>query len=376
MLRSASSQILRIKPDAEQGATTMENTAITEFNAATENHAFELATTGAAAKEQHEIQSAITIAKRFPRNEEGCFQKLMKAASRASFAEDATYSFPRGDQDVTGPSVNLAREAARIWGNVRYGLSVVRDDDRSRLIRGWAWDVETNTKVEVEDDFQKLIQRKGKGWIVPDERDLRELTNRRGAILLRNAILQVLPKDLIEDALFACSESLSRAAGENPDGAKKRLLVDFGGLNITVEQIEMILGHPFSQSTPKEIAQLRGVCKSIQDGNTTWAEYVKGADAVSMHPESGKTKAASVLDKMRAAPSQPPPAPSVDLDAAWLSEVVDCEDCLRGTQQSKGTLRSIRAGFKLADGGYPLLPEERQQYKDLLIHAVKRMQAN
>lgn len=245
----------------------------------------ELATAGAAAAAQHEIQSAIIIARKFPRNEDLCFQKLMKSAGRPSFAEDATYSFPRGDKDVTGPSVNLAREAARLWGNIRFGLYVVRDDEDSRLIRGFAYDVETNTKVEVEDDFKKLIQRKVKGsnpprteWLIPDERDLRELTNRRGAILLRNALLQVLPKDLIEDALYTCGKTLETAAGANPDGERKRLMVDFGSVNVSVEHIEHKLGHPFSQSTPKEMAELRGICKSIQDGHTTWAEYAKGAE--------------------------------------------------------------------------------------------------
>ena len=89
-----------------------------------------------------------------------------------------------------------------------------------------------------------------------------------------------------------------------------------------------------------------------------------------------------VLGKMKKAtaaspsiPATPPPAPSADLDAAWLSEVLDCEDFLRGSQQGKGILRSIREGFKLADGAYPLLPEEQQQYKEMLISAVKRMQA-
>jgi len=250
----------------------------------------ELATTKDAASAQHEIQSAITIAKHFPRNEDQCFQSLMKAASRPSFAEDATYSFPRGDAQVTGPSVNLAREAGRIWGNIRYGLSIIRDDESSRLIRGWAWDVENNTKVEMEDDFQKTIQRKDKKtgetrWIIcTDERELRELTNRRGAILQRNAILQVLPKDLIEDALFRCAETLTKAAGENPEGVRKRLLVDFAGVNVTVEQIEQKLGHPFAQASAKQIAELRGICKSIQDGNSTWAEYVKGPEAKPAEP--------------------------------------------------------------------------------------------
>lgn len=249
----------------------------------------ELATTGAAAKEQHEIQSAIIIARRFPRNEEACFQKLMKACNRLSFADDATYSFPRGDQDISGPSVHLAREAGRIWGNIRFGLYIVREDDESMMIRGWAWDVETNTKVEHDDSFKKLIQRKGKGWIVPDERDLRELVNRRGAILVRNSLLQVMPKDLIEDALFACQKALQASAKDNPEAARKRLLVDFGAINVTVEQLEKKLGHPFAQSTPKEIAELRGICKSIIDGNSTWAEYVKddkGGKAASSDAEN------------------------------------------------------------------------------------------
>src|ERR1700747_3455088 len=82
----------------------------------------ELAPTASAAEKQFEIQSAIIIARRFPRNEDQAFEKLMRACRRLSFAEDAAYAFPRGDQKVEGPSVNLAREAARVWGNIRHGL--------------------------------------------------------------------------------------------------------------------------------------------------------------------------------------------------------------------------------------------------------------
>lgn len=380
----------------------------------------ELSQTGAAAKEQHEIQSAIIIAKRFPRDEDACFQKLMKAASRPSFAEDAAYSFPRGDTDVTGPSVNLAREAARIWGNIRYGLYIVRDDDGSRLIRGWCWDVETNMKNEFDDDFKKLIQRKDKNtketkWIIcDDERELRELTNRRGAILVRNAILQNLPKDLIEDALFQCRKTLEASAGDNPEGMRKRLLVDFGSINITVAQLEQKLGHPFAQSTPKEIAQLRSVCKSIQDGNTTWAEYIKEKDAEQKPVEdANKAKLAAAQEKLKQRREQPKaepmkvdpkkqengkgdvghtqplhttaftpgsnqdapsPPPSDGLDAAWLSRVMDAEDYLRGSVQGKNSLRSIRAGFRIEDGSYPLLPQDQKDFLSDLERTVERLQ--
>lgn len=236
----------------------------------------ELAPTAAAAEKQFEIQSAIVLAKRFPRDEDLSFQKLMKACGRTTFAEDAEYSFPRGGQAVKGPSVFLAREAARVWTNIRYGLTITRDDASSRQIQAWAWDLETNTKISAEDDFRKLIFRKGKGWIEPDERDLRELTNRRGAILIRNCVLQILPKDLIEDALDTCRQTLRANAAKDPDATRKKILIAFSELNVTAEMLAAYLGHTVAQSSPAELADLRGIYKSISDGNTTWGDYVNG----------------------------------------------------------------------------------------------------
>ncbi len=235
----------------------------------------ELSTAAAVAAAQQEIQASIVIARKFPRNEDQCFERLMKACKRTSFAEDAAYSFPRGGAEVTGPSVNVAREAARVWGNIRYGLYVIRDDEESRQIRGWSWDMETNTKVEAEDDFQKLVYRKKQGWVKPDERDLRELTNRRGAILVRNCLLQILPKDLVEDALNACKKTLESKAAQDPDGERKKIILAFSDLNITPEMLEKKLGHLLAESTPKEIADLRKIYASIRDGNSTWHEYIE-----------------------------------------------------------------------------------------------------
>ncbi len=62
--------------------------------------------------------------------------------------------------------------------------------------------VDTTIKVthvhdmEIDDTFRKKIQRKRDGqtvWVTPDERDLRELTNKRGAILERNCLLKLQP---------------------------------------------------------------------------------------------------------------------------------------------------------------------------------------
>jgi hypothetical protein len=104
---------------------------------------------------------------------------------------------------------------------------------------------------------------------------------------------------------------------------------------------------------------------------------------------NGNGKGAAVLDKMKqaappapvpsttSAPAQVPtqvPSAEPNLDAAWLSQVLDCEDFLRGTPTGKNSLRSIRTGFKLEDGAYPLLPEHQTEYLDVLKRTVERMQ--
>jgi len=262
----------------------------------TEQSTGELAPSGAMASAQHEIQSAIIVAQKFRRNEDGAYSRLMKSCTRPSFAEEATYSFPRGGATVEGPSVNLAREFARVWGNVRYGLEVVREDDESRQIRGWAWDLETNIKVSAEDEFKKLIFRKQGGWVKPDERDLRELTNRRGAILVRNCLLQILPRDFVEDAVAKVKETLKGGVTANPDAAKKKILGAFSELNVSGEMLEAFLGHPVGQATPDEIAGLRGIYQSIRDGNSTWADYQKALDA---KPEKATLKVAPAKEQNR-----------------------------------------------------------------------------
>ncbi len=227
-----------------------------------------------------EIQATIILANKFPRNETRSFGKLMKSCARLSFANEAEYSFPRGGTTIRGPSVNLAREAARTWGNIRYGLKIIADGEDDITIEGWAWDIETNVKVACQDSFQKLIQRKGKGWVKPDERDLRELVNRRGAIAIRNSILQLLPRDFIEDAQNECKNT-RKSNQVDPEKAIKDLIKAFSKLKpfgISVEQLEKYLNHPLKECGPDELDDLRLVYSSLLDGNSKWGDYVESGE--------------------------------------------------------------------------------------------------
>lgn len=217
-----------------------------------------------------EVQGSIIIAKKFPRKMDECWSKLMKACQRQSFAKKARYSYPRGKSQVSGPSVNLARTAGQCYGNVRWSLDVLRDDEEYRTIKGWAWDMENNVYVAFEDHFQKLIFRKDGGWIVPDERDLRELTNRRGAILVRNALLGVMPRDFIEDAEAMCLKTLKDKI-KDPAGEKKHLILEFEKIGVPVKLLTKYLGT--DSWGPDQLVELQGIITAINDGSGKREDY-------------------------------------------------------------------------------------------------------
>lgn len=231
----------------------------------------------AVAREQAEIQAAIVLARKFPRNEQLARDKALLSFERPRMAEDAQYSFPRGGRNITGPSIHLAVELARCWGNIRSGIRVVSMSDDTVHIRGFAMDVETNISAEFEDEFKKLIQRKDKNgqtlWIKPDERDLRELINRRGAILVRNAILRILPPDLVEDAERTAQETLEKAM-DGPSRQEKlnAMTLSFTRLGVKATQLEKKMNCKLEAMSAENLAELRKIYKAIIDGQSTVAE--------------------------------------------------------------------------------------------------------
>ena len=219
-----------------------------------------------------EIEGAIVSARHFPRNELAAYNSILNACKNVKLAEVALYKFPRGGATIEGPSINLAREQARMWGNIRSGLDIIADNEDIRTIEGWAWDVQTNSKVTAQDTFKKLIYRKKGGWIKPDERDLRELTNRRGAILKRNCILELIPRYITDEAMATCKKAMTGAV-KDPKAAIKKIVKSFDSIGVTVEMIEKHLGHSIDTTTAEDIVDLTAIGQSIKDGNSTRGDH-------------------------------------------------------------------------------------------------------
>lgn len=229
--------------------------------------------TSAAAREKYEIEAMFTIAVHKPRDEESCRERILKACKRPNFAAKALYSFPRGGQTVSGPSVILAREMARCWGNIRSGIRVVQMDEQYVHIKGWALDVEANAYIESEAKFKKLIYRKDGGWLKPDERQLRELINKHGAMAMRNAILQVLPADLVDEACTCASGGLVEEQKKtDPKKIAASIVKNFATKGVTKETLEVKYGN-MEKISDFQYKELRGIYQSIDDGNSKVSEY-------------------------------------------------------------------------------------------------------
>ncbi len=255
-------------------------------------------TASSVAREEAEMKTAIVLARNNPREELTAYTKMMKSCQRIGFADGAVYSFPRGGQTVSGPSIQMARELARCWGNIRFGIRIVTEDVNNVHIKGYAYDLESNNYIEAEDKFQKLVQRRG-GWVKPDERDLRELINRRGAICVRNAILQLMPPDLVDDAVAKVQETLRAAAkgelAQDRAGVIKKTAMAFADVQVTADMIAAKLGHALDLITDAELAELRTIYASIRDGNSKREEHF---DIGSVKSEPGKTGAAALAAKL------------------------------------------------------------------------------
>ncbi len=73
-------------------------------------------------REIAEVQAAMVIAKKFPREQIAAMDRILQACTRPTLAESALYSYSRGGSEITGPSIRLAEVAAQTWGNIQFGI--------------------------------------------------------------------------------------------------------------------------------------------------------------------------------------------------------------------------------------------------------------
>lgn len=223
-------------------------------------------------REMAEVQGAIAIAKRFPRDERAAMDRILMACTRQSLAESAVYTYSRGGSDVSGPSIRLAEAIAQTWGNLAFGIRELEQRNGESTVEAFAWDMEHNTRqVKV---FQVRHERHTKAGAkrLTDPRDIYELVANQGARRLRACILGVIPGDVVEAAVAQCDVTLKSSAEVTPERVAK-LLDAFKPYSVTKFHIEKRIQRSLDAITPGQLVQLGKIFNSLRDGMSQAAEW-------------------------------------------------------------------------------------------------------
>lgn len=196
-------------------------------------------------RQAQEVQGAMVIAKRFPRDEVESFNRIMQSCKRKSLAESAMYEYPRGGTKVSGPSIRLAEAMAQNWGNIDFGITELEQKNGESQVMAYAWDLETNTR-QVKIFSVPHVRGTKKGNVpLTDPRDVYEMVANQGARRLRSCILGIIPGDVVEAAVKQCEDTLI-----NGEKAFKR------GLEEYKREIEFSVGLAYGDlSDVQEVAK-------------------------------------------------------------------------------------------------------------------------
>lgn len=225
-------------------------------------------------RQAQEVQAAMVIAKKFPRDEWESTERIRRACQRKSLASQAVYSYPRGGQNVTGPSIRLAEALAKNWGNIDYGVIELDKKDGSSEMMAYAWDLETNTRVTKIFTVDHTRDTKKGRVKLTDDRDIYEATANFGARRMRACILGVIPGDVVDMAVEECKKTASAGDGRPMQERITQMLTVFKTeFSVSKEQIEEYVGRPAGTYGTDEIILLQGVYKAIKDGQATVESY-------------------------------------------------------------------------------------------------------
>lgn len=269
--------------------------------------ALDIATTRAA----QEVQAAMVIAKRFPRDETAAIARILQSCKRKGLAEASLYSYPRGDTTVTGPSIRLAEAMAQAWGNLDFGIIELEQKHGESHVMAYAWDLETNTRqTKIFTVPHKRYTKRG-SYTLDDPRDIYEVVANQGARRLRACILGVIPGDVQDAAIFEC-ENTMRGDGREPliDRARK-MVVYFQGIGVTQKMLEARLRHGIDSCSETELVGLKKIAQSLKDNMAGREEFFPNEAAESA---DGGSKADRLADKLKPAEPKPQTAAEKILD--------------------------------------------------------------
>ncbi len=227
-----------------------------------------------AARVASETQAMVVMARAKPRNYLEVLRAIRVACSRPRFAEHATFRFPRGKTHVSGPSIRLMEALVAAYTNVDAGWRVLETEHNRARVEAYAWDLEANVRKRIE-FWVRLARDVGDKVVdVTSERDKYEVVASAAQRRVRACIQNLLPFDLIDEALEVCAKTMTEGDGAKPlrDRVADMVLA-FEDLGVNQAMVEALLGHPVEATITSEFPRLREIYNALQEGHGRREDY-------------------------------------------------------------------------------------------------------
>lgn len=268
----------------------------------------------ATTREAQKVQAAMAVAKRFPRDQVAASRRIVESCKRPGLAAKGMYAFPRGGKPVTGPSIRLAEEMARQWGNLDMGVHELERTDGESVMEAYCWDLETNARVTKQFTVKHVRDTKEGGKALKDERDIYEIGANMGARRLRACILSIIPADVTEEAV--AQVKITQAGGsDRPIIDRIKAMVDaFAELGVAQALIEKKMGMRVDQILEPQLVDLRAIYTTIKDGQgriEDWFEVARSEKGPAVDLNAKLDAAAKTAEpaKEPTPAAKPTPAP-------------------------------------------------------------------
>lgn len=263
-----------------------------------------------------EVQAAMMIARMNPRDQIAAMDRILNACTRQTLADAAIYSYQKGGQDVSGPSIRLAEAMAQVWGNIQFGIRELDQANGESTVQAYAWDVETNTRREITFQVPHIRHTRKGAYKLEDPREIYELVANQGARRLRACILAVIPGDVTEAAVTQCETTMRTKADTSPE-AMHKMVAAFEPFGVTKEQIEKRIQRRLDAIQPAQVVNLKKVYASLRDGMSSPADWFDAAEIeapAAAHATASRTD--SVKAKVRAQRESSPQQTTTQIQAA------------------------------------------------------------
>ena len=225
-------------------------------------------------RQAQEVQGAIVMAKKFPRDEVESFNRIVRACQRKGLAENAMYEYPRGGTKVVGPSIRLAEAMAQNWGNIDFGIIELEQKNGESQVMAYAWDLETNTRQTKVFTVPHIRSTKKGNVPLTDPRDIYEMVANQGARRVRACILGVIPGDVQDAAIDQCNKTMSEGEKKPVIDLVRNMAAIFEReFSVPIEAIEKYIGCKSEAFSMNDLVRLKRVYKSLHDGMAKREDY-------------------------------------------------------------------------------------------------------